>query len=289
MFDYKLLEALAAVLQQGNFEKAAQSLAITQSAISQRIKLLEQRVGRPLLIRGTPVTPTLEGQQLLRHVQQVQLLEKDLHESFQNHAEPTFSRVRMAVNADSLATWLPEVLQELFRQKILIELEVLDQDKTHEALRKGQVMGCITSLDTPHQGCRSVYLGSMEYISVATPDFIRHYSDKPFSQIPTIHFDRDDELQNQFLKQYFGLNPGEFPSHILPSVEAILEGALRGIAYVIVPRIQAETWLKSGELAEMSPGKTLDIPLYWHHWSLEPELLKQVTQAICQSARRNLS
>ena len=45
MLDYKLIEALAMVTAEGGFEKAAQSLLITQSAVSQRIKALEELTG----------------------------------------------------------------------------------------------------------------------------------------------------------------------------------------------------------------------------------------------------
>lgn len=78
MFDYKLLAALAAVVEQGGFERAAQLLGLSQSAVSQRIKLLEARVGQPVLVRATPPAPTEVGTRLLNHVQQVRLLERDL-------------------------------------------------------------------------------------------------------------------------------------------------------------------------------------------------------------------
>ncbi|MBF3116153.1 LysR family transcriptional regulator, partial [Pseudomonas aeruginosa] len=58
LFDYKLLAALAAVVEQGGFERAAQALGLSQSAVSQRIKLLEARVGQPVLVRETPPHPT---------------------------------------------------------------------------------------------------------------------------------------------------------------------------------------------------------------------------------------
>ena len=80
MFDYKLLAALAAVVEQAGFERAAQALGLSQSAISQRIKLLEARVGQPVLLRDTPPRPTELGQRLLNHVQQVRLLERDLQD-----------------------------------------------------------------------------------------------------------------------------------------------------------------------------------------------------------------
>ncbi|RMM60805.1 Chromosome replication initiation inhibitor protein, partial [Pseudomonas syringae pv. atrofaciens] len=58
MFDYKLLSALAAVIEQAGFERAAQVLGLSQSAVSQRIKLLEARIGLPVLVRATPPSPT---------------------------------------------------------------------------------------------------------------------------------------------------------------------------------------------------------------------------------------
>ena len=68
MFDYKLLAALAAVVEQAGFERAAQALGLSQSAISQRIKLLEARVGQPVLLRDTPPRPTELGQRLLNEL-----------------------------------------------------------------------------------------------------------------------------------------------------------------------------------------------------------------------------
>ena len=46
MFDYAALEALATVLREGSFERAARRLHVTPSAISQRIKQLEERAGQ---------------------------------------------------------------------------------------------------------------------------------------------------------------------------------------------------------------------------------------------------
>ena len=75
MMDYAGLQALAAVLREGSFERAARKLHITPSAVSQRIKQLEERAGQVLVLRGQPCTGTEAGRRLCLHVEQVALLE----------------------------------------------------------------------------------------------------------------------------------------------------------------------------------------------------------------------
>ena len=80
MIDYKLLEAFAMVVQEGGFERAAHTMNLTQSAVSQRVRLLEERIGKILLSRTSPPRPTNAGQKLIKHYLQVRLLEDGLEE-----------------------------------------------------------------------------------------------------------------------------------------------------------------------------------------------------------------
>ena len=90
MFDYKLIEALAAVLQEGGFDRAAKALHLTQSAVSQRVKLLEEQTGQILLARTTPPQPTPAGQKLLKHSLQIKRLEDDLRDPIGNQTKVIF-------------------------------------------------------------------------------------------------------------------------------------------------------------------------------------------------------
>ena len=61
MLDAKPLDALEAIVRAGSFELAAQWLCITPSAVSQRIRQLEEQLGQTVLVRSQPVRPTPAG------------------------------------------------------------------------------------------------------------------------------------------------------------------------------------------------------------------------------------
>jgi LysR family transcriptional regulator (chromosome initiation inhibitor) len=107
--DTHQLAAFAAVIREGSFERASRALHVTASAVSQRIKQLEEQVGQVLVVRRTPCVPTRAGEVLYRHALQVALLEADVLAGMEAPdagpaAAPT--TITVAVNADSLATWL---------------------------------------------------------------------------------------------------------------------------------------------------------------------------------------
>lgn len=82
MIDYSALKAVAMVVQTGTFEKAARALNVTPSAISQRVKHLEERLGVVLIERGSPCTATEKGDWLCRHIEQVGMLERELWRNY---------------------------------------------------------------------------------------------------------------------------------------------------------------------------------------------------------------
>lgn len=282
MFDYKLLSALAAVVEQGGFERAAQLLGLSQSAVSQRIKLLEARVGQPVLLRATPPAPTEIGRRLLNHVQQVRLLERDLQGQVPALAEDQpVERLRIALNADSLATWWAPLVGEFCaEQRLLLELVVEDQDVGLKRMRAGEVAACVCAAERPVAGARALALGSMRYRALACPSFIeRHFSmgvnAESMAQAPAIVFGPDDLLQHRYMAS-LGLH-GAFSYHLCPSSEGFIRLACAGLGWGLVPELQVQHELATGELVELLPGRPLDVPLYWHHWRNGGELLNSLT------------
>ncbi|MFC4234318.1 LysR family transcriptional regulator ArgP [Thalassospira xianhensis] len=294
MIDYKLLQASAEVIRHGSFEKAARDLGLTQSAISQRVKLLEDRLGQPLIIRSKPIAATDAGKRLLQHYQRVSLLEQELYEELPKlHSASHFGQIAIAVNADSLATWFVKVPKRLFDElDLLVHLTVDDEALNHEALQAGTVLGAVSLRSDPIQGCRVRPLGAMRYIMVVAPEFRDRYfasgvTADALRSCPAVNFSRHDELQNQFLNKYFGLVPGEFPAHTVPSSQGFVTVAEQGIAYAVVEEHQAAEGLRSGRLVQPCPH-VIERPLYWHHWNMQSGLLSQVNEIVLGEARHYL-
>lgn len=97
------------MVREGSFEPAALALHVTPSAVSQRIRRLEERMGCALVVRAQLCRATDAGRRLCQHVDRVQLLEQDLHGGLPVLAPQGVSRVALpiAVNASGpLAGWL---------------------------------------------------------------------------------------------------------------------------------------------------------------------------------------
>lgn len=300
MLYYKLLQALANVVQEGGFDKASQRLNLTQSAVSQRIKLLEDQVGTLLVTRTVPPMPTTEGKLLLKHYIQVQSLEADLEVNLTPLANENFQIFPLGINADSLATWFfPAIDSFLMKNRVLLDLKVDDQEQTHKLLRNGEVSGCISSENTPVQGCSVTPIGTMNYRMVAAPRFLTAHFPRGFEKdrlktAPAVVYNRKDDLHARFLKTVFQTPVSRkstsenffknIPIHYLPSPEKFVGLILEGLAYGMVPDLQGLEHIKTGHLIDLVPDTALGVNLYWHRWNLSSHLLDEFSKAIVKNA-----
>ncbi|WP_114947801.1 LysR family transcriptional regulator ArgP [Microvirga calopogonii] len=291
MLDYTHLSALAAVIRTGSFERAAQHLNVTPSAISQRIKLLEERLGTVLVIRGQPCTATEVGQRLCQHVEQVALLENSLRGSFpglQTESRPV--TLRVAVNADSLATWLIPAMAKV--EGFLFDLVLDNEDHSPEWLRRGEVAAAVTARGTPIQGCDCHSLGALRYVATASPQyhdrwFADGFSEPAAAYAPCLIFKQNDRLHVEWMRQVLGGNVHP-PLHQLPSSQACLDAALAGIGWGMNPERLVIDHLRAGRLVTLRPDQPLDIPLFWQQSRIVSPVLDHLTQAVVHGARTTL-
>lgn len=290
MIDPAQLAALAAVHRRGSFELAAAELHVTPSAISQRIKALEEQTGTLLIRRGQPCQATEAGLRLIRHQDEVALLERTLAQDL--GLAPGPATLRIAVNADSLATWVIPALAAT--EGFLFDLVIDDQDVSQDWLRRGEVMAAITAHPGPLQGCDTIPLGALRYRATASPAYLkRWFSDgvtaKAMGQAPTLTFSDKDRLQTRWAAAAVkGLPRPLLPTHRMASSQAFVDGCLAGLGWGMNPEPLVAPHLASGALVEIIPDTPLDIALYWQFTRLAALALGMLTDAVRRAARETL-
>ena len=299
-FDPDALECLAAIVEEGGFERAARRLSITQSAVSQRLRALEAQVGTVLIVRSRPLKATLAGQLLLKHTRMLRLLRADLDRDLKELAPSSLrgareeERISIAINADSIATWALPALTGLAQQGLPMEIITDDQDFTHEWLRQGQVLGCVTTIKQALRGCKVVVLGAMDYVAVSAPGLAQDrlgglLTAHNFRDIPFVAFNRKDDMQSEFVGKAFGLRRVMLNQLFVPSSEGQVRAVLAGWGASVLPRLLAQPLLDQGRLVNLAPPCALPVQLYWHCWNLESEVLDALTAALSQSAEQVLA
>lgn len=281
------LDCLAALADDGSFERAAQRLSVTQSAVSQRLKSLEAQVGRLLVVRSRPLRLTEPGKVLLRFARQMHAMRSDVAREL-GAASPSQERLPIAVNADSLATWVLPALDELVRGGLSLELVVDDQDFTHDWLRQGAVLGCVSTVREALRGCKVVPLGVMRYTAVASPEFIERHmggdakglNRASFTRLPFLIFNRKDDMQQQWVSLAFGVREPGLRERYVPSSEAYVRAALMGWGVGVVPLVQVQGLVDQGLLVPLLPSATLEVALFWHQWRLGPDAQDEVPSGV---------
>lgn len=282
--DGQQLAAFAAVIEHGSFDAAAARLHITPSAVSQRIKALEQGVGQVLVVREKPCVATPAGVPLLRLAAQTALLEA---EALGEMAGGTGSapRIAMAVNADSMATWFTAVFDAL--DDVLFDIRIEDQDHSARLLREGVVMGAVTTERIPVSGCRVQPLGVMRYLPVASPGYRDRYLPDGFTaaaaaQAPSLAWNRDDALQDMLVRKVFRRDIAR-PQHYVPTAEGFGAAVLAGLGWGMFPGALAQPHLDDGSFVRITKTH-LDVPLFWQCWKLDSPLVARITEAVTAAA-----
>lgn len=288
MLDYSSLAAVAAVIREGNFEKAAAVLGVTPSAVSQRVRALEERLGVILVIRSQPCAPTEIGARLCAHVDRVRLLESDIVANLPDLAKETGAEnlsIRIAVNRDSLSTWFPAAAERFAsHSEALLDIVLDSEEHTAERLRNGEVVAAVTADPVPVQGCSTASLGVLRYVATASPMFARRFfADgvdlQRLKRAPMVQVDRHDGLQTRWMREAFG-DVVAAPTHWVPATHGCLDIVLGGLGWGMTPMMLAKMHLAEGRLVEMAPYHQVEVKLFWQYYRVSAKVLEQLTKSV---------
>ncbi|WP_053382948.1 LysR family transcriptional regulator ArgP [Leucobacter celer] len=282
------LATFATIVKEGSFEGAARRLHITPSAVSQRVRAMEQRIGAVLLRRSRPVEVTEAGTAVLRAARQVERIAGDVAAEL-GQGPAGGSLIPIVVNADSLATWFVPALARAARETGA-RFEVIRADETlsTDHLRRGAAMAAVTATREPVPGCTATRLGVDRYRAVASPGFAAHHfadglSAEALRGAPMIEFDRQDIFQQRFLRRVSraDITP---PRHYVPSSSEFALAVELGMGWGMLPALQCADELSDGRLVELSPGAVIELPLYWQRWNLRSPALDALSAVVVEEA-----
>lgn len=290
MLEPAQLQALAAIHRRGSLEAAAAVLGVTPSAVSQRLKALEDRVGCRLIRRGSPCSATPAGMRLIRHHDEIAALEAAVAQDLRIDSEGPVT-LRLAVNADSLATWVVPALAQV--PDVLFDLVIDDQAYSQEWLKRGEVAAAVTSHPGPLQGCDTLRLGTLRYHATASPAFVARWlaegvSPQTLTRAPALTFSDKDALQADWVRQVCGA-PLALPTHRIASSHGFVDAALAGLGWGMNPAPLVAAHLAAGRLVELVPGRVLEVPLFWQFARLAAPVLAPVTRAMRTAAAAALA
>ncbi len=292
-FPAEQLQTFKVVIEAGTLERAARQLNITASAVSQRLKALEKQAGSVLFIRSRPIRTTGSGDVLLRLARETHMLSAEAHRALglqtATGVEPRRTDLSIAVNADSLASWFTPVLGGLATQDLMV-CEILRHDEEHstELLRSGQVMGAVTTNDTPVQGCSALYLGTMRYRAMASRGFTDQWLPgvdpvAELAEAPMVSFDRTDGLQRSIRWNIVGGAGPEKPTeYFVPDSRVYVAAVAASMGWGMIPEIQEPD---DGSLVCLNQAWTSDVNLYWQRWKVPSQALDMLTALVTDAAR----
>lgn len=288
MLDRQQLAAFAAVIELGSFDAAAARLHVTPSAVSQRIKALEQRVGQVLVVREKPCTATAAGVPLLRLAAQTAMLEAEALAEMGGGAAVA-ARIAVAVNADSMSTWFTTVFERL--PPVLLDVRIEDQDHSERLLREGAVMGAVTTRRRPVPGCRVQSLGVMRYVPVASAAYAARelaggFTAEVVARAPSLAWNRTDALQEKLVRKVFRRTIG-MPTHFVPTAEGFTAAMRAGLGWGMFPVQLAAAEQAAGAVVRICEAE-LDIPLFWQCWKLDSPMVQRVTEVVLAAAATSL-
>lgn len=296
MFDYPYLETLRAVEKEGTYERAAQALGITRSAISQKISLLEDR-WRTTTTTRNPVSVTKHGSRLCRHLDQVQLLEAKLvfnagHLFDTSEIQP--HAIKLLFDTDLLPTGFLDNLILFVDSQNDFEFEIIRAtlQTIQSQTNSDSVAAAISSNWTQSANFQIHSLGTQPFIAVAHPEFAEEYfaeglSPSAFRGVPCVTYGGTSDISEQFLAQAFGCFI-ETRATRLHSNSGVLKACLKQKGWAVLPPAYLHDYLENGSLVELMPDNRLSIDLYFYVSRFISELLPEVANTVLAAAENNL-
>ncbi|MAZ33517.1 MAG: LysR family transcriptional regulator [Thalassospira sp.] len=238
------LHAFADVIELGSFSAAAARQNLSQPAISQQIRQLEDRLGVRLIERvGKRAMPTPAGQALLDRVGEIDASVQNALDAVAGFASGTVGQVRIGTGATACIYFLPKVLEQLQRRFPKLEI-IVRTGNTSDVLKSIEENSLDIGLVTLPASGRS-----LDIVPVLTDPFVAIFPDgmdvpdlvRPadLADIPLVLYERGGQTRTIVDDWLRAAGVVGHSIMELGSVEAIKELVGAGLGATILPAMGA--------------------------------------------------
>jgi LysR family transcriptional regulator (chromosome initiation inhibitor) len=279
------LEAFAAIVKHSTVHAAAKELGITQTGVTQRIRALESMLSTTLFIRSRRgMTPTPEGEALLRYCHAARDLEGEALAKIQKAAIQTEVRVRITGPSSIMRSRvIPQCLpvMETFPQ-LLVSCNILDLGSRADELRNGSAQLAILEPEHVSREMDSKLLKPERYLLVGSARWKKRDLKDILRSERIIDFDPTDTMSFNYLRKFKLLELARTERHFVNNTESLATLLIAGRGYGVLTAEFAKPYLERGELAPLNSGLALENPLAlaWYPRQQAPGYFSALVRAI---------
>ena len=186
--DIDSMRALAAIADNGGITRAAKKLNLSQSAVSHKMKRLEQRINRSLFTRGEgQIKFTADGEKLLDYARRLVRLHDEACANF--HQSDLSGALRLGITEDITATGIAQILSNFSSSfpNVVLTSRVAHTPELVRGLNSGEIDMALIEVFESEQLVTDHALGRQEVVWLQADDFV-HDAEAP---IPFVTYHRN--------------------------------------------------------------------------------------------------
>lgn len=267
------LEAFMAIVETSTVLSAAQKLGLTQTGVTQRIRVLEKQLGVTLFLRsrkGMRTTP--EGEALRRYCEASRQLEGRAMAELTGRTDAPLE-IRISGPSSVLRSRLIPRFTSVARlhPRLRFHFQLTDIGGVLEKLKRGETdLGVLAPKDVVLE-LDSRVMKPERYVLVGPKAWKKRAIAEILENESIIDFDPNDPVTFSFLEKYRWLAKARKERHFANNTDALASMVAMGLGYSVLTEEFARPFLMRGELIDLTPGKHLDQPLALA-WYPRPEM-----------------
>ena len=279
------LQAFLGVATQGTVHGAAKGLYLTQTAVTQRLRGLEQSLGATLFTRtrrGMKLTP--EGEALLRYCHAAKDLEGEAMAQIKGGGKTTFAHVcLMGPTSMMHARVVPHCVEAAKRfPRLLLQFHISDTEDGIQALQTGVSQLSIVQQEQVTKEMASKSLQPEQYVLVCTAAWHSRSLKDIIKNERIIDFDPTDPVTFNYLKEYKLFESVNHERHFANRTDTLAMMLSKGYGYGLLTMEFCQPYVEQHQLIILNEGKIYEnhMALVWYPRADPPDYFAALIDAI---------